>query len=117
MRLAYCSTTALGLTVTIHNTRNLSLILVGFARLALAARDPERAARLTGAAESLRERWGHRQWPALRPGEDELRTQIRAALGPDRFKDVFAAGTELTQREAIAVARELPPPGAQAPHS
>ena len=108
---------ALGLTVTIHNTRNLSLILVGFARLALAARDPERAARLTGAAESLRERWGHRQWPALRPGEDELRTQIRAALGPDRFKDVFAAGTELTQREAIAVARELPPPGAQAPHS
>ena len=102
----------LGLSLTIHSTRNVSQILVGFARLALAARDPERAARLAAAAEGLRERCGHRQWPALRRGEDELRTRIREALGPDRFEDVFAAGTELTQREAIAVARDLHAAGA-----
>jgi hypothetical protein len=103
---------ALGLSLTIHSTHNLSLILLGFARLALAARDPERAARLAAAAEGLRGRYGHRSWPALRRGEDELRTQIREALGPDRFEDAFAAGTELTQREAIAVARELHAAGA-----
>jgi hypothetical protein len=43
----------------------------------------------------------------LRRGEDELRARVRAALGPDRFADVFAAGTRLNQREAIAVAREI----------
>ena len=102
----------LGLSLTIHSTRNVIQILVGFARLALAARDPERAARLAAAGEALRERYGHRQWPALRRGEDELRTQIREALGPDRFEDLFAAGTGLTEREAIAVARDLHAAGA-----
>ena len=48
----------------------------------------------------------------LRRGEDELRAQIREALGPARFEEVFAAGRELTQREAIAVARELHAAGA-----
>jgi predicted ATPase len=103
---------SLGLSLRIHSTRNVSEILVGFARLALAARDPERAARLAGAAEGLRERIGLRSWPVLRRGEDELRTQIREALGPDRFEDAFADGTRLTQREAIAVARELHAAGA-----
>ncbi len=102
----------LGLSLTIHNVRNLIQILVGFARLALAAGDPERAARLAAAAEGLRKRCGHRQWPAVRRGEDELRSQIREALGPDRFEDALATGTELTQREAIAVARELHAAGA-----
>jgi hypothetical protein len=102
----------LGLSLTMHNIRDVGMILVIFARLALAARDPERAARLTGAAEGLRERIGLRPWPMVRRGEDELRAQIREALGPDRFEDAFTAGTELTQREAIAVARELQAAGA-----
>jgi hypothetical protein len=101
--------------LTKHDIRSMSLILVVFARLALAARDPERAARLTGAAEGLLERIGLRPWSMLRRGEDELRAQLRAALGPDRFEDVFAAGTRLNEREAIAVARE--PLGAGAPTS
>jgi hypothetical protein len=102
----------LRLSLRSHNTRNVSLILFGFARLALAARHPERAARLAAAAGELRERIGLRPWPMLRRGEDELRAQIREALGPDRFMDVSAAGTRLTQREAIAVARELQAAGA-----
>ena len=97
----------LRLSPTINNLRETSLILVGYARLALASRDPERAARLTAAAEGLRERIGLRPWPMLRRGEDELRTRIREALGPERFEHAFAAGTELNQRDAIAVAREL----------
>jgi hypothetical protein len=43
----------------------------------------------------------------LRRREKELRSQIVEALGPRRFEDVFAAGTELNQREAIALAREV----------
>jgi hypothetical protein len=43
----------------------------------------------------------------LRPREDELRAQIREALGPERFERAVAAGAELSQPEAITVAREL----------
>jgi hypothetical protein len=83
------------------------LVLVEFARFALAAHDPERAAQLTAAAEGLRERMRLRPWPMLRRGEDELKAQIREALGPERFKEEFAAGAKLNQREAVAVAREI----------
>ena len=97
----------LRLSLTTHDSRNVSLVLIEFARLALAAGDPERAARLTAAADGLRERTGLRPWPMLRPREDELRAQIRQALGPERFEQAVAAGAELSQREAITVAREL----------
>jgi len=97
----------LRLSLTTHDSRNVSLVLIEFARLALAARDPERAARLTAAADGLRERIGLRPWPMLRPRENELRAQIREALGPERFEQAVAAGAELSQPEAIAVAREL----------
>jgi predicted ATPase len=97
---------ALSLSPTVHSMRNLSLIMVAFARLALATRDPERAARLLGAATGLRDRIGFSPWPMLRRGERELRAEIREALGPDRFEKAFAAGTQLNQREATAVARD-----------
>jgi hypothetical protein len=95
---------SLTLSSTTHDSRNVSLILIEFARLALAARDPERAARLIAAAEGLRNRTGLRPWPMLRPREDELRARIREALGPERFQEAFAAGAQLSQREAVAVA-------------
>jgi predicted ATPase len=100
-------TEALSLSVTTHDSRSVSLILVECARLALAAGDPERAARLTAAAGRLRERTDLRPWPMLRLGENELRTQIREALGPRRFEEAFEAGARLSQREAITVAQEL----------
>jgi predicted ATPase len=101
----------LALTLRIHSIRNLSLILVGYARLALAVGAAERAGELAGAAQGLRERVGLRPWPMLRRGEGELITELREALGPDRFEGAFAAGTGLNQREAIAVAREVHGPG------
>jgi hypothetical protein len=57
-----------------------------------------------GAAEGLRRRVGLRAWPMLRRGGVALGTEIREALGTDRFDQVFAAGTRLTQREAVAAA-------------
>ena len=68
-----------------------------YARLALAEGDPERAARLKGAAESLRQRVGLPAWPDLRR-EEELVAQIRQKLSAVQFDQAFSAGSELTQR-------------------
>jgi hypothetical protein len=84
----------------------VSLCLVAFARLALAAGDPERAALLAGAVEGLRRRAGLGAWPMLRRGEADLAAQICRALGEDRFDQVYATGARLSQREAVAAARD-----------
>ena len=84
----------------------MTLCLAAFARWALVAGDPERAALVAGAAEGLRRRAGLRAWPMLRQGEAELVAQVRQALGADRFDQVSAAGARLTQRDAVAAARD-----------
>lgn len=88
------------------STPFVALTLAAYARLGLAEGDPERAARLEGAAEGLRQRHGLRTWPILRRPEAELVTQIRQALGARRFDQAFSAGTRLSQREAVAAVRE-----------
>jgi predicted ATPase/class 3 adenylate cyclase len=97
---------ALGPSLAAHSTRGVTLCLAAFARWALVAGDPERAALVAGAAEGLRRRAGLRAWPILRQVEAELVAQVRQALGTDRFARVFAAGTRLTQRDAVAAARD-----------
>src|SRR5215813_1846408 len=96
-----------------HSTRSVTLCLAAFARWALAAGDPERAALVAGAAEGLRRRAGVVAWPMLRQGEAEVVAEARQALGAGRFGQVFAAGARLTQREAVAAARTgtAPAPG------
>jgi predicted ATPase len=89
-----------------HSTPLVTLCLVGFARLALAEGDPERAARLAGAADRLRRRVGLRAWPMLRQGEADLVAQIRQAAGADRFDQLYAAGSRLNQRQAVAAVRD-----------
>jgi len=93
---------ALALSVEAHSTGSVALCLVAFARLAVAAGDPERAALLVGAAEGLRRRVGLRAWPVLRSGEADLIEQIRLALGPDRFSEMTQAGSALNRQEAVA---------------
>jgi ATP/maltotriose-dependent transcriptional regulator MalT len=97
---------ALDLSLAIHVTRNVSLCLVAYARLALAAGDPEQAALLAGAAVGLRRRAGLGAWPMLRQAEAALLDQVRQALSTDRFEQIYDAGTQLSQREAVAAARE-----------
>ncbi len=94
---------ALGLAA--HSTRSVTLCLAAFARWALVAGDPERAALVAGAAEGLRSRAGLRTWPMLRQGEAKLVAQVRQALGADHCDQVFATGARLTQRDAVAAAR------------
>ena len=95
----------LKLSLAAHSTRNVTLCLAAFARLALVAGDAERAALLAGAAEGLRRRVGLRSLVVLRQGEAELVAQVRQALGAARFEEVFAAGARLTQQEAVAAVR------------
>jgi tetratricopeptide (TPR) repeat protein len=96
----------LDLSLGTHNTRTVTMGLAAFARLAFVEGDAERAALLVGAAEGLRGRVGLRAWPMLRRGGAELGAQIREALGTDRFDRVFAAGTRLTQQQAVAAVQD-----------
>ena len=97
---------ALELSLAARSTRFVTLCLAGYARLALAEGDPERAARLKGAAEGLRRRVGLPAWPHLRLVEAELVAQVRQKLGAGRFDQAFTAGSGLTQREAVAIVRD-----------
>jgi predicted ATPase/class 3 adenylate cyclase len=97
---------ALGLSLAGQSTRSVTLCLTAFAQWALAAGDPEWAALLAGAAEGLRRRAGVRAWAIQRQGEAELVAQARQALGAGRFDQAFAAGARLTQRAAVAAARD-----------
>jgi hypothetical protein len=103
---------ALDLSLAIRIIRHVSLCLAAFAQLAFAEGDPERAALLAGAAEGLRGRAGLGTWPILRRSEAELAAQVRQALGDGRFSQAFAAGSRLSQQEAVAATRgRSPEPG------
>ncbi len=99
-----------------HSTRSVTLCLGALARLALAEGDPEQAALLVGAAEGLRRRVGLQIWPLLRRQEAaELVAQVRQALGADRFGQLSAAGSRLSQQEAVAAVRDRCGAGTTAP--
>jgi hypothetical protein len=99
---------ALELSLAAHSTRSVTLCLAAFARLAFVEGDPQRAALLAGAAEGLRRRVGLRAWPLLRRDEADLVAQVRQALGADRFDQPYAAGSRLSQQEAVAAVRAQP---------
>jgi predicted ATPase len=93
---------ALDMSLAARSVQFVSQCLAAFARLAVAEGDAERAALLEGAAQGLRQRVGLHAWPMLRQGETELVAQGRQTLGADRFDQAFAAGSGLSQREAVA---------------
>ena len=106
---------ALDLSLTARSTQLVTLCLTGYARLAFADGDPERAARLQGAAEGLRRRVGLPAWPHLRKAEAELVAQVRQKLGAARFDRAFSAGSVLTQQQAVANVRDQHSTGTQTP--
>jgi predicted ATPase len=97
---------ALDLSLAARSTPFVTLCLAGYAQLAFADGDPDRAALLEGAAEGLRRRVGLPAWPHLRRVEAELVAQVRQRLGADQFDQAFSAGSGLTQREAVAIVRD-----------
>jgi hypothetical protein len=81
----------------------VTFALVASAQIALARGDAKRAATALGAADGLRQRAGLRAWPSTRRGEAELVTHVEQEIDPRDFADAFAAGSELSQHEAIAL--------------
>ena len=88
------------------STRSVTLCLTALARLAFVAGDPERAAAILGAADGLRRRASLREWPSLRGGEADLTAQVQGAIGEQRFREAFTAGSRLSRSEAVALVRE-----------
>jgi predicted ATPase len=96
----------LDLSLAIHSTRNISLSLAAIAQLAFAEGHPERAALLIAASDGVRRRAGLRAWPTVQEIDAALVSQTRLALGAQRFDELSAAGARLSQREAVAAARD-----------
>jgi len=106
---------ALDLSLAARSTPFVTLCLAGYACLAFADGDPDRAALLEGAAEGLRGRVGLSAWPHLRRVEAELVAQVRHALGAARFDQAFSAGSGLTQQQAVAIVWDQRGTGTQTP--
>jgi predicted ATPase len=106
---------ALDLSLAARSTPFVTLCLSGYAQLALAEGDPDRAALLEGAADGLRRRVGQPAWPHLRRVEADLVTQTRHRLGPGQFDQAFSAGSRLTQRQAVAIVQDQRGAGTPAP--
>ena len=87
------------------STVNLTFSLVATAMLALAEKDAERAAMALGAADGLRRRAGLKAWPSMRRGEADLATRVAQGIGPVDVDRAFAAGSELSHLEAVALVR------------
>jgi non-specific serine/threonine protein kinase len=78
--------------------------LDGVAAVAAVRGQPERAARLHGAAAALRERMGAAVAPWERPAYERDLAAARAALAPDAFDAAWAAGAAQPLEEAVAEA-------------
>ena len=97
---------ALDLSRAARSTPFVTLYLAGYAQLAFADGDADRAALLEGAAEGLRRRVGLPAWPHLRRVEADLVARVRQRLGGSRFDQAFSAGSGLTQRDAVAIVQD-----------
>jgi predicted ATPase len=97
---------ALNLGLAARSTPFVTQCLAGYAQLAFADGDLDRAALLEGAAEGLRRRVGLPAWPHLRRVEAELVARVRHSLGGSRFDQALSAGSALTQQEAVAIVRD-----------
>jgi predicted ATPase/class 3 adenylate cyclase len=78
--------------------------LDGLAGVAGAQGQPERAVRLFGAAEALRESAGNMLWPAYRTAYDRDVALARAQFDDATFTAAWAAGRAMTLEQAIAYA-------------
>jgi predicted ATPase len=87
----------------------VTFALVASAELALAEDDARLAVTALGATDGLRRRAGLRAWPSMRPHEADLVTRVAQEIDADDYTEVFAAGSELSHRQAVALVRSGSP--------
>ena len=95
---------SLRLTHKVHVGFGEAWCLASFGSAAALDEQPERAARLWGAAEKLRQSIGCRPAPATRATYERAMALARAQLGEEAFAAAWAAGQALTLEQAIAEA-------------
>jgi hypothetical protein len=74
--------------------------------VAAAKECPQRAARMWGASEAVREATGERRWSVFQPSYERAVTVCRAQLSQAEWQAAWAAGHELTVAEAVTEALE-----------
>jgi hypothetical protein len=75
-----------------------------FALIAIIEEDPQRAARLLGAAESLRERIESQMREQERIDYDHSTARLRSMLAETEFRTLWADGRAMTMEQAIQLA-------------
>jgi hypothetical protein len=78
--------------------------LEGLAKVAGKQEEPQRAARLFGAAQALRDQLGTPPIPVEQADYDRNLAAVRDALGVESFSGAWAAGQALTLEQAIQYA-------------
>jgi tetratricopeptide (TPR) repeat protein len=89
---------------TLNEQPSIAWCLAGLGSAAALAEEPERAARLWGAAERLRQALGCRPARAARATYERALASARGQLGEEAFAAAWAAGHALTLEQAIAEA-------------
>ena len=103
-RAAQVAQEALALGQQMRDPGRLGGLVGSAASMAGQVGDHERAARLGGAADALRERAGTAVPSYNRPGHERIVARARAGLGEDAFAAAWAAGRALPWDEAVAEA-------------
>jgi predicted ATPase/class 3 adenylate cyclase len=78
--------------------------LESFGCIAVAQSQPERAARLFGAAEALRQRIQSDMTPLERREYEEITTRLRKEMEPEALAKAWTEGRDLTMEQAIQLA-------------
>jgi tetratricopeptide (TPR) repeat protein len=94
----------LALSQTLSDQACMSWCLAGLGSAAALGEEPERAARLWGAAERLRQAIGCRSAPAARATYERAMVAARANLGEEGFAAAWEAGAALPLEQAITEA-------------
>jgi hypothetical protein len=94
----------LALSQTLHDQASIAWCLAGLGSVAALGEEPERAARLWGAAERLREAIGCRPAPAARLTYERAQAATRAQVGEAAFAAAWAEGQAMTLEQAHAEA-------------
>ncbi len=92
----------------LKDQRCACLSIEGLARATASPARAERAARLFGVAEALRERVATRLLPTERESYERDLAAVRAALGEERFAAAWAEGRAMSLEQAVAFALEAP---------
>ena len=71
------------------------------AALAVSRGDEERAAKLTGSIDTLREETGHAPQPGEQRLNEQTRTALASGLGPEPLAAAIALGREMTFEEVV----------------